>query len=518
MKIKRLLFWILLGLFFHTNSACWAGDYPTTWMIKNQTIHGTTFFFDIYVEFTGDTADFKICGHSLRILYDDTELKDPSCSTAFSDFYHDITHVGIHILQWDALNYFAIHDISFPFPLVVVDLKSIIMSEDFDYQGYTIDLLTLEASDGYAHLCRVEFDIISPDTFEISNAGLEWDDDAIGSEHFDSAAGRKLSDGSGNCESITEEMSFEICIDSDGDGYGESASPACPYPYRDCDDTDPFVYPGYPESHKMDNCDDGKDNDCDGLTDTDLKCTPPCSVQIVPTSDAPATFCLISIMTLMALFCIGRRIFMKGLFLIVLLSTCVCLPLLAGSARATNFQYGSHKSQSGGVKDSDNNTALQCDDLLQCIDAGFNGIPDPPNALDRSPGGDDSLLEYSFVCAGGVGEGEFGDAVNCPSGTAAYVRAWNDSILMSATFYGDSSTHIVSGVVDIYFYPAWHTDTEAPCWDLDEDEYEDEVCGGEDCDDTDPQISPGHTEVQGDGIDNDCDGAVDESCFIGSAM
>ncbi len=43
-------------------------------------------------------------------------------------------------------------------------------------------------------------------------------------------------------------------------------------------------------------------------------------------------------------------------------------------------------------------------------------------------------------------------------------------------------------------------------------------CGGADCDDTDPLVSPGRKEVPGDGIDNDCDGSVDEPCFFGAAM
>lgn len=45
-----------------------------------------------------------------------------------------------------------------------------------------------------------------------------------------------------------------------------------------------------------------------------------------------------------------------------------------------------------------------------------------------------------------------------------------------------------------------------PCGDQDEDGYQDIVCGGNDCDDTDPSINPGATEVCGDGVDNDCDG------------
>ncbi|MCO4768875.1 MAG: hypothetical protein KDA24_02520 [Deltaproteobacteria bacterium] len=44
------------------------------------------------------------------------------------------------------------------------------------------------------------------------------------------------------------------------------------------------------------------------------------------------------------------------------------------------------------------------------------------------------------------------------------------------------------------------------CDDLDEDGYEDAACGGEDCDDSDLFISPGAPESCEDGIDNNCDG------------
>lgn len=49
------------------------------------------------------------------------------------------------------------------------------------------------------------------------------------------------------------------CTDSDGDGYFVEADCG---PAVDCNDNDATVHPGAPEI-----CNDGKDNDCDGLVD-----------------------------------------------------------------------------------------------------------------------------------------------------------------------------------------------------------------------------------------------------------
>jgi len=67
-----------------------------------------------------------------------------------------------------------------------------------------------------------------------------------------------------------------LCTDTDEDGYGDPASPHCEFPELDCGDEDYDVNPGLIESTAQENCADGKDNDCDGLTDgDDPNCNPP---------------------------------------------------------------------------------------------------------------------------------------------------------------------------------------------------------------------------------------------------
>ncbi len=53
------------------------------------------------------------------------------------------------------------------------------------------------------------------------------------------------------------------------------------------------------------------------------------------------------------------------------------------------------------------------------------------------------------------------------------------------------------------------------CWDSDEDGFEDEICGGIDCDDTEASVNPWAKEQIDNHIDDDCDGLVDEgSCSV----
>jgi len=59
-------------------------------------------------------------------------------------------------------------------------------------------------------------------------------------------------------------------------------------------------------------------------------------------------------------------------------------------------------------------------------------------------------------------------------------------------------------VLDLGYYQDGQT-----CDDADLDGYDDVACGGDDCDDADPGINPGATEIL-DAVDDDCDGYVDE--------
>jgi len=54
------------------------------------------------------------------------------------------------------------------------------------------------------------------------------------------------------------------------------------------------------------------------------------------------------------------------------------------------------------------------------------------------------------------------------------------------------------------------SDESIDCWDYDGDHTPDEACGGGDCDDADPDVNPDAAELCTSGIDEDCDGLVDE--------
>ena len=76
-------------------------------------------------------------------------------------------------------------------------------------------------------------------------------------------------------ESTINVAGVTTCVDNDGDGYN-AVSTSCTSG-NDCNDNNPNVYPGNAE-----NCADGIDNDCDGSADSaDSECAPPGDLSVI---------------------------------------------------------------------------------------------------------------------------------------------------------------------------------------------------------------------------------------------
>ncbi len=100
---------------------------------------------------------------------------------------------------------------------------------------------------------------------------------------------------------------------------------------------------------------------------------------------------------------------------------------------------------------------------------------------------------------------EFSKSDAVPSGAASAVYRVEGHYV--------SSMYINTFYDDLYFM----VDVAPACTDADQDGYSPEggECGAVDCDDSDPNINPGATEVC-DGKDNDCDGNIDEGGVCGA--
>lgn len=111
--------------------------------------------------------------------------------------------------------------------------------------------------------------------FECSD-GLDNDNDGLTDFPDDSGCasaddtdetncGDGVCEGAESCSNCEDDCGLcPDCLDLDGDGYGDPASPDCDHPEQDCDDDDADRHPGATET-----CSDTVDMDCDGLPGAD---------------------------------------------------------------------------------------------------------------------------------------------------------------------------------------------------------------------------------------------------------
>ncbi len=135
------------------------------------------------------------------------------------------------------------------------DLDLITSYPDLDEDGYGDETAALED-------CRI------PDGY--TRTGGDCDD----TDPWVNPGGQEVCDGTdNNCDGTVDEgLTTTYYLDADGDGYGaEATTEACDLPdgyaavSGDCDDADAGTYPGAPEA-----C-DGIDNDCDGAVDNGVE-------------------------------------------------------------------------------------------------------------------------------------------------------------------------------------------------------------------------------------------------------
>lgn len=278
-----------------------------------------------------------------------------------------------------------------------------------------------------------------------------------------SLAGDEVCNGlDDDCDGMVDEKAVDATSwyrDNDGDGYGDvgQSLTACTQPagyeplFGDCDDQDAKIAPGAREL-----C-DGRDNDCDGTVDEDF-----------PGLGAPCTTGVGSCQASGVYVCGGGGV------------VCDAVP----SAPTAEICDGIDNDCDGQTDETFPNLGVPCG-VGVCSGGVFVCTAD-------------TLQESCSTMPGGV----------------------ND---LSSPEICDNRDNDCDGLVD-------EDATDAPTWylDLDGDGFGDDtqtivICAsqahdgyvsqGGDCNDSDSKVAPTLPEVCGDGIDNDCDGTVDNGCL-----
>lgn len=316
--------------------------------------------------------------------------------------------------------------------------------------------------------------------------------------------------GSVSCES---EMSCIECtaqqtgiIDNDGDGVIEG---------QDCDDNDPTVFPGAEEI-----C-DGKDNDCDGLFDEDIEnapqifCTSTATSIEVSWDDVAPTYC----------------IFVNGLLLGFQTDNFVTIDGLTPGEEVEIILEVKY----GGVCPN-SSFAIVCS-TLDIVDNDGDGVSAADDCDDSDPTVFPGAVELcdgkDNDCDGDIDEdGGLAPTIDCAVSSTSIDFSWDD-IAPSYCIFIDGiqvafqvdNFYTVSGLqeaqsVQIQVDAKYNnicpdasstvTCTTSAVTDNDGDG----VSSEDDCDDNDPTVFPGATELC-DNKDNDCNGVIDD--FVGDA-
>ena len=285
------------------------------------------------------------------------------------------------------------------------------------------------------------------------------------------------------------------CTDSDNDTFALEGGDCGPV---DCNDGNAAVKPS-----AVENCTDGFDNDCDGLIDAQdpsaVGCPPVCTdsdgdgyaVEGGPCGAIDCDDSNAAINPGVAEVCgDGIDNTCDG----IIDEGCPTLPVCTDN---DGDGFALEGGNCGVVDCDDTDAAVNPSAIEDCtdgIDNNCNGLVD---ALDSS------ATNCPAVCTDNDGDGyavEGGECgpVDCNDADATVSPGAEE--ICADSIDNDCDAQIDEGC-------------DVACPDADGDSYMDAACGGTDCNDLDAAINPGASEVCGNTIDENCNGASDDTCL-----